>query len=331
MSKPNNHQAQPYDASLKALLQEHTAEILQYLLTGARYVGELNCEVLKPQPPLRVDRAYRMIYRNKAHIFHLECQTCYNKNLPYRMLSYYSLLLERYRIPVISMIMFPFRTKLPKSPLRIYSGRQEISSYHFKVLPLWELNAEECINEQVIAMYPLLPTMHGANAALLLQAIEELALRYNGDRLSHRLVWFRTFLLRAKMLPPVEISRVEERLSMFDEILEQDPYFNKQVESRVATRVEAITKSMIEQAKAEVEARVKAEAEAKASAEKARAETSQRIMLTIVHTRFPELEELAREKVSRINKPDQLELLITQLAGAPDEQYVRLMLSLVAA
>lgn len=134
---------QEYDSSLKALLQQQTPEILGLLIEGAEFVGELNSEVLKPQTPLRVDKVYEIRYRQQLHVFHLELETGSNKKMSRRMLVYNALLYEEHEKPVISMVMYPFRTTLPETPLRVFSGEQEIIHFDYRVLPLWELLAQQ--------------------------------------------------------------------------------------------------------------------------------------------------------------------------------------------
>jgi len=64
------HQQQPYDTTLKALLREQAAEMIPYLVEEAEFVDTLDSEVLKPQPPLRADRAYKILYRGEPHVLH---------------------------------------------------------------------------------------------------------------------------------------------------------------------------------------------------------------------------------------------------------------------
>lgn len=104
-------------------------------------------------------------------------------------------------MPVISMIIYPFQTRIPTSPLIVKSGHESLITFHYKVFPLFTLEAEKYIREQAISMYPLLPTMQGANATLLLEAIDGLKQFYKDERLSRRLFWFRTLLQRVKTIP----------------------------------------------------------------------------------------------------------------------------------
>jgi len=292
------HQQQPYDTTLKALLREQAAEMIPYLVEEAEFVDTLDSEVLKPQPSLRADRAYKILYRGEPHVLHCELETGANSRMAYRMLSYHALLLEEHRLPVISLVIYPFRTKLPVSPLREMSRQNELLVFHFKVLALWELEARQYLKEHIVSMYPLLPTMKGANASMLLEAIDELKQHYDETNLGRRLLWLRTLLERVKTLAQEDKHRVEERLHMFDSLLEDDPYIQER-ENRAEARGE--TRAL------------------------------QQAVVEVVQVRFPTLEELAQQTVTQVSRPDALHLLIKQISAAPDEVFTRQLLGTLAA
>ena len=54
-------------------------------------------------------------------------------------------------------------------------------------------------------------------------------------------------------------------------------------------------------------------------------------VLTAVRLRFPQLTDLAEQRVNRISKPAKLNLLLDQIANAPDEDAARSLLDPVAA
>lgn len=54
-------------------------------------------------------------------------------------------------------------------------------------------------------------------------------------------------------------------------------------------------------------------------------------LLIIVEARFPALLEMAQEPVSRLDTPDALNVLLKQLALAPDEKTARFVLESAAA
>ena len=85
---------------------------------------------------------------------------------------------------------------------------------------------------------------------------------------------------------------------MWDNLIEQDPKMKKmRAESRAKGLVEGLQSAIV----------------------------------TAVRVRFPHLTELAQQKVTRINKPDALNLLLEQVTAAPDEASARLLLEMVAA
>ncbi len=67
-----NQQQQPYDSSIKAILNEDAPAILPLLLPGVEVIEVLDIEILRP--PIRADRVYRVLYRGRPHTFHLEFQ-----------------------------------------------------------------------------------------------------------------------------------------------------------------------------------------------------------------------------------------------------------------
>ena len=64
---------------------------------------------------------------------------------------------------------------------------------------------------------------------------------------------------------------------------------------------------------------------------RAKIEGQQKAILVAVDTRFPALVEMAQERIVRLNKPDELNLLIKQIILALDEDKARWLLSTLAA
>lgn len=297
------HNQQPYDTSLKALFREQTAEILEYFLEGAHILGELETDIFKPHPALRADKALRILYRGEPHILHVELETGVNKRMPYRMLSYHALLLEKHKMPVISLIIYPFATdNIPKPPLEEKSGQEQLLTFNYRVIALGEFEAAFYLQKHALPMYPLLPTMHGITVPMLVQALTELKKNYKGEKLSRRLLWFRTLLGRATTLPEEDKLIVEKEIDMFDELLDDDPYL-KERDKRVAEK----------------------------AATQAETQALQRTTVDVVRRRFPSLAALAEKRVDKISSVDVLQELIGMIATAPDENVARFILDPTAA
>jgi predicted transposase YdaD len=307
---------QPYDSSIKSLLEGSAAEMLPYLLPGAEFVEERNVEVLKP--PLRTDRVYLIRYREHLHILHLELETGADSDMDIRLLVYHVLLFEKYRLPVISIIVYPFRTSIAESPLREMSREDVLLTFNFRTLELWKLDARRYVEEHALSMYALLPTMQGADASFLLHAIDELTEHLSGTTLARQLLWMGTFLQRTEMVSLRDKQRVEERLKMFDSLLEQNPYV-QELKNRVAAEAEA-------KGKAEGIAEGKAEGEAEGEVK-----GLQVAVIEIVRRRFPSLLDIAQQRVERVKKPDALSQFVGQISTAPDEATAAWLITTLAA
>ncbi|MHB8596771.1 MAG: RpnC/YadD family protein [Ktedonobacteraceae bacterium] len=318
LKEPSADQQQPYDNLLKSLFEGQEKQLLPYFLPGAEYLATLNVEVIRP--PLRVDRVYKVKYKGKRTIVHLEFESGSNNDMADRLLEYHAYLRRKYTLTVISIIVYPFPTKMVESPLREKLEEQDILIFHFRVFPLWELQAKQYINEHAVLLYALLPTMQGANAPLLHKAIDDMVKYYKGNeaKLAEELRWMGIALRKVKTLPRNEKREIQERLNMWDDLMERDPKMKK------------IRKESKAQGIAEGKAQGVAEGLAKGKTQ-GLAEGLQKAVITAITLRFPPLTELAQQKVSQVQKPETLNLLLDKVTTVPDEDTVRLLLDFIAA
>ncbi len=309
--EPKPFQQQVYDNTLKSLLQDQAREILSLLIDGIEYVQTLDGEALKPTS-LRTDRFYLVLYHGVLLILHIELETAANSEIGHRMLEYFGILYKAYKMPIIPVVIYPFRTSLPASPLRIMSGNKEILVLHYQVIALWTYIAQKYLDQHEVAIYALLPTMEGANYERLAQALDEMKELYNGQprRLADHLLWFGTFLDRTDMVPLEDKRRIQKKMENFASLLDENPF--------------------VQQRKAEGREEGRAEGREEGRAE-GLAEGLQKALVTVVEGRFPPLVELAQQRVTRVTKPDALNLVIKGIVTAPDEATARLLLDLLAA
>jgi hypothetical protein len=270
--------------------------MLPEILPESRLISEQNAELARTN--LRPDLVYLIEYKGKQRILNLELQTSEDPDMTYRMLLYFVELFGKYRLPVISIVLYPFETSIPEPVLRAGSEDDTLLHYQHQVLRLWALEAEQYVRRGVVSMYTLLPAMKGVHASMLLKAITEMEQWYTGLHLARHLVRFRTILRRSTTLSAQEKQIVEERLHMYDSLLDEDP----EIQERVAM--------------AKIEGQIRGQ---------------QRAVLVIVETRFPALVEKAQKVVERLNKPDELNLLIKQITLAPDEDKAQWALDTLAA
>lgn len=292
-SEPTEQPAQQYDTTLKNWIRGEAKAILPLLLTGVELIVPLTIEVIKPT--MRVDKVFKVWYEGRETIFHIEFETGSDPYILSRLSAYNAVLHHEYQLPVISMIIYPFRTTMAKSPYVVTSGERKLTKFHFLTLPLFEQEAEYYIREHLTCMYPVVPTMHGVTEQMITEVMAELAALYRDDEVksSDQFVWMRLLLDRSTTITEEEKRKIRRHLMQYDPLWEENP------------RIQ------------EDRARSRAEGELLAS---------RRAVITIVKKRFPTLTELAQQKVAEITKPDVLDYLIEEVVTAPDEQIARWLL-----
>jgi hypothetical protein len=287
-------QSQTYDASMKELVDRQVKDIVAVLLPGATYADTLNVEIARPL--MRTDKVYIVVYRGKKHILHLEFESGKNKRMGARMLAYNAALHLKYNLPVISIVVYLFKTSMAISPFVLEGGDGTITTFHFRILPLFLLNARHYVGEHITCMYPLLPTMRGITHELLLTAMKELEQIYKDDHdtLSDFFAYIVVLLERVETIAPLEKARMKEALNMYSTWWEESPIIQHE----------------------------RAVSEAKALRE---------MVVDVVRLRFPALTELVKKKVVQVDKPEVLKKLHEQAILAPDEASIRQLFASTAA
>ncbi len=140
------------------------------------------------------------------------------------------------------------------------------------------------------------------------KAIDDMVKYYKGKdaKLAAELRWMGIVLRRVRTLPRGEKREIQERLNMWDDLMERDPKMRK----------------------------IRKESEARGEAKgkvQGLAEGLQKAVITAVKLRFPPLTELAQQKVSRVRQPDALNLLLDQMTAVSDEDAARSLLDRIAA
>jgi hypothetical protein len=288
-------QHQPYDHALKSLMSDHAAEIIPQLLPDTEVIREQNVEIKREL--LRADLVYLVNYRGEAHTLNLELQTNADEDMALRMLRYHVELLIAYRLPVLSVVLYLFEANIPEPPFRETSGshKEELLTLHYQVLTLWTLDAREYVEKRLIVMYTFLSAMKGANASLLIQALEEMKQHYTQPEFVRHTNRFRTILNRSNTVSVQDKRIVEDYMEYhYDSLLDEDP----EIKEKIA---------------------------------QGKLQGAQTIVVTFLEARFPSLAELGQQKVTLIRSTDILNLLAKQIATAPDESTARWLLDTIAA
>jgi hypothetical protein len=283
---------QEFDNTLKALFGNEAREIVPRLVPGTEVVDDKNIEI--DRTILKADLVYNVMRNGTPHILDMELQTGADSQIDIRVLQYHVGLFAKHKKPVITVILYPFETTIPRPPFEEKSGEEVFLSLHYRVLAVWTLEAQRFVDEGAVCLYTLLPAMQGANAPLLIGALREMKEHYTRQQFGHHLIRFRRIMQRSKAMSDQDKERVEEELRMpiaYDWFLDDNP----DVQERV---------------------------------EKGELRALQRAVLKFLKRRFPSLVDAAQQRVVAITDQDELDQLIDQLLVASDEGEVRKLLKL---
>ena len=292
--RQKSQKAQRFDISFKAWIRAHPRDILPQLLPGVTYVDTLDVEIIRST--MRADKVFKVIYNGEDAILEIEFESGTDSDLPSRLLTYNAVLYQEHKLPVITIVVYPFRVTIAKSPLQVSLGDSSILTFHFQVLPLFQLGAEQFVRKHIVCMYPLLPTMQGVHHEMIKQVTDELVALYREDEvtLADQLIWMSLLLERTDTIPPQEKSEIERQLHMYDQLWEESPRIKQ------------------ERAKSRAEGELRA---------------AQTMFVNIVSARYPGLTELAKQQAAQANSPNTLNKLARKVVTAPDEDAVRRLLS----
>lgn len=141
---------QRYDTTFKEWMEWQVSDILPVLLPGAIYQQTLTIELIKPT--LRADKVFKMLYNGEERIFNPEFETGSDGKMASRLHVYNAILYYDYQIPVISMIIYPFRTTVAQPPLLVPKGDGDIIRFDYDILELYKQDAEQYVRNHVRCM-----------------------------------------------------------------------------------------------------------------------------------------------------------------------------------
>lgn len=316
-------QQQVYDNVIKRLIEGQFAEIIPLLFSTLKPVKieELTVEALLP--PRRMDRVYRVRTDIGEAILHIEIEMAPKgrEQTSRRMLIYHALFLEKYgqkkkKLPIITLVLYPFEVPGGEPVLIETYGDEEILRFYYREMSLRTLDASTFVQKRSFPLYGFLPAMGGVSGRFLLDAIEDMVNYYKGDKdsLTDELLCFRILLQRTKSLSESEVETVLRRLSMYDPLLEEDPWVQEYGGRQKAEGI------------AEGEARGEARGEAKGKAEgkaEGRVEAIRQSIEMLVQVHFCSLLDLATERVERIEDTATLQQVLLAMSRMPDENKAR--------
>jgi predicted transposase YdaD len=139
--------------------------------TDIEDVGD--CEVLNTEFQLVSRNTDALVLVNDSSVGKFltlfEIQTRYSKEMPQRMCAYSALARAKYNLPVFPILVNILRygKKIPTKYESNFVGIEAKQDY--RVINLWEVEAEEILTRNLSALIPFIPTMKGGTNKELLQ------------------------------------------------------------------------------------------------------------------------------------------------------------------
>jgi predicted transposase YdaD len=132
-----------------------------------------NCEVLNTEFQLISRNTDALVLVNDSSVGKFltlfEIQTRYSKEMPQRMCAYSALARAKYKLPVFPILVNILRygKTIPTKYESNFVGIEAKQDY--RVINLWEVEAEEILTRNLSALIPFIPTMKGGTSKEILQ------------------------------------------------------------------------------------------------------------------------------------------------------------------
>jgi predicted transposase YdaD len=303
-SRKGGDMTKPWDSACKRLLQNNPQDFIEWLT-------QQPCTIIKELPHelnnvlMEVDGLMLVEIAGAPAIYHFEFQTYYDGRMSERLLRYNIEIRWIYELPVYSFVIHLLGDgKIATSPLSLtMPDGQEVVTFHYQSTEISQLAPEDIVRTGKTSLLAFLPlTKGGAKRKVVEQMSQTLHRTGNVDL---ELVGLAFASLGFREMPE-DLDWLLRSFSHMHDILADSPLFQEIIKWG---REEGLR---IGQEEARLEGRL---------------ESGRNILLSLTSTRFPELQTLAKRRAAKIEQPEMLEALITQIAVAQSakeaEQYLR--------
>jgi hypothetical protein len=149
--------AKPWDDTMKRLIRAHPQHFVSWVLKGAIFKAALSIEL--KNWTRETDFLLDVIQNERQMLIHMEFQSREDEDMAQRLLEYNVLATREHGRPVLSCLIYLRKdSRIAESPLiwELPNG-QKVLYFHFIVIKLWEIKAEELIQTDLTGLLPLVP------------------------------------------------------------------------------------------------------------------------------------------------------------------------------
>ncbi len=163
-----------YDQTLKRLLTQAHDGLVELLLPGAVWKEELSSEL--PDAPRTADLVWLIEWNKERAILHIELQTKAESDIGLRVAHYALRLHERYKLGVLTYVLYLRPTSIPRlPPFQMSAAGMARMTYYYDIIKLWELDPDPVLATQNYALWPLAGLMANVTAESTFAVAERIA------------------------------------------------------------------------------------------------------------------------------------------------------------
>ncbi len=167
----------PWDRHMKRLLSEAPQDFVDWLLTGAVFIGIVSNELDPETDPIYTDLLFEVTLLGEPMFLHVEFQRRRDAKMAERLWEYNHKATLQYKYPVWSVVIYlKDDGNVPSSPLlKELPNGQGVHRFDFGVIKLWEQSTEEFEQMGLLGLLPLMPlTSEGARREVVERTISKL-------------------------------------------------------------------------------------------------------------------------------------------------------------
>lgn len=298
-----------WDSTLKRLVKADPPAFVQWLLPEAVFLEELPVEIESLHR--EVDALLTVTVKDQRMLLHIEFQTYNDPTMARRLMTYNTLLMETYQLPVLSCVIYLLQDgTVSQSPLDLFVPTgYRVHTFYFESIEIGRLTAEDLFSigsDTLLALVPL--AEDGTQHSVLTQVFEQLGKQREPAQAETQATeveviafTLASFVLQ-KRNKTADLEWLVRRFREMHDIIQDSPIFQEILR-------EGMEKGMEEGMEKGIEKGI----------EKGRLDAARHILLIVTEKRFSGLASLAQEQVARMQDLNAIDNLIVAISAAANE------------
>jgi len=267
---------------MKRLIRANPQHFVSWILKGAQFRDALSIEL--KNWTRETDFLLDVILDGLLMLLHIEFQSTDDTDMAQRLLEYNILATREHGRKVLSCVIYlrPDKTIVETPLIWALPNGQDVLRFHFVVIKLWEIPAEDILRTGLTGLLPLLPLAKGgARHEVVDEMVTELVAAEE-FRLLPLAKMFASLMLKYE----TDREWLERRFAVYKDILEDSWVYQENIQKGI-----------------EMERQQELQRQRHA-------------LLTIVQARFPEMVDLTKKQIDSIADPESLQDLIVKISLA---------------